>query len=358
MRVLLTGHKGYLGTVMAPLIRKNGHEVVGLDTGYFEDCVLGPQPQILPSLCRDIRDITIEDLYGFDAVIHLANLCNDPLGNLDPQLTRHINHFASVRLARLARQAGVGRFLFASSCSMYGAAGRDDILTEKAALCPLTPYAEAKVQTELELARLASDNFSPVYLRNATAYGFSPRLRADLVLNNLVCWAYTTGKVKIMSDGTPWRPVVHARDIALAFLCTLEAPVETIHNEAFNVGRNGENYQVRELAQIVSQIVPNCRVELAGQNNPDPRDYRVDFTKIQTKLPGFKPCWTAQLGAQQLYEVFEKVGLTLENFEGRKYIRLNQLTYLLKESKLDSSLRWTRQNRLLSARGLSGHAIG
>ncbi len=341
MRILLTGHNGYLGTVMTSFIQKYGHEVVGLDTDYFEDCILGPEPQAVPSLRKDIRDIVIEDLYGFDAVIHLANLCNDPLGNLDPQLTRRINHFASVRLAKSAKKAGIGRFLFASSCSMYGSGSRDDVLTEEAILSPLTPYAEAKVQTELELAMLASDNFSPVYLRNATAYGFSPRLRADLVLNNLVCWAYTTGKVKIMSDGTPWRPVVHAKDIALAFLCALEAPAETIHNEAFNVGRNGENYQVRDLAEIVRQIVPNCQVELAGQNNPDPRDYRVDFTKIETKLPGFKPCWTAQLGAQQLYEVFQKVGLTLEDFQGCKYIRLKQLNYLLREKKLDKSLRWT-----------------
>lgn len=339
MRVLVTGHNGYIGSVMVPVLRGRGHRVVGLDSCLFEDCSIGEDTQGTVSLRMDVRDVTEADLHGFGAVVHLAALCNDPLGDLNPAWTYDINHRASVRLAKLARAAGVTRFLYSSSCSMYGAAA-DDLAAEDALLNPLTPYAISKARAEEDIAGLADASFSPVFLRNATAYGFSPRLRADLVLNNLTCWAYTTGKVRILSDGTPWRPIVHVEDVANAFVAALEAPREAIHNEAFNVGVAGENYQVRDLAEIVHEIVPGCTVEYARLTEPDQRNYRVDFSKLSRVLPEFQPRWNARRGVQQLYSAFRRIGLTSEEFEGRQFVRLRHLRHLLESGSLDETLRW------------------
>lgn len=341
MRVLVTGHNGYLGSVMVPVLRAAGHEVLGLDTLFFEDCGLGDDVDRGPSIRKDIRDVEISDLNGLDAVVHLAALCNDPLGDLNPDWTFDINHHASVRLARLAREAGVRRFLYASSCSMYGAAG-NSILAEDAPLRPLTPYAVSKVRTEEDVSKLADRDFSPVFMRNATAYGLSPRLRADVVLNNLVCWAHTTGRIRIMSDGTPWRPIVHVQDIARAFAAALVTSRVDVHNQAFNVGSNEENYQVTELAEIVRATVPGCTVEYAADGGPDPRSYRVDFTKLARTLPDFRLQWNASFGAKELYSALQDAGFTFENFQGRKYIRLTQFKHLLAEGLLDGTLRWRR----------------
>jgi len=340
MRVLLTGHHGYIGSVMAPFLATAGHEVVGLDSDLFERCIFGPQPAAFPSIRRDVRAVELADFHGFDAVIHLAGLSNDPLGNLNPDVTYEINHTASVRLAHLAKQAGVRRFLFSSSCSIYGAAG-DKILNETAEFNPVTPYARSKVLVEQELSKLAGPTFSPVSLRNATAYGVSPRLRCDLVLNNLVGWAFTTHRVLIQSDGTPWRPLVHIEDIARAFLAALEAPVEAVHNRAFNVGRNQENYQIRDLAEIVRKTVPGCEIEYVSRGGPDARCYRVDFSQIAEALPGFKPTWDAQQGARELYEAFRAVSLDAEALNGPRYMRVGHIQKMLDNGALDTSLRWT-----------------
>jgi nucleoside-diphosphate-sugar epimerase len=340
MRVLVTGHNGYIGSVMAPRLKQLGHEVIGLDTLYFEDCAFGAEPDWIPSLRHDIRDVTSKDLEGLDAIVHLAALCNDPLGDLNADWTNDINYTASVRLAEMAREVGVKRFLYASSCSMYGAAGQDMLLSEDAPLRPITAYATSKVRTEEAIARLADADFSPVFMRNATAYGVSPRLRADVVLNNLVCWAHTTGRIRIMSDGTPWRPIVHVMDISRAFAAALVAPREAVHNQAFNVGSNGENYQVLELAEIVRATVPGCTVEFGPGAGPDPRSYRVDFSKLGRLLPEFRPQWNASFGAKDLYSALQQVALSLADFQGRKYIRLAQLKHLLDNGRLDSTLRW------------------
>lgn len=339
MRILITGHKGYIGTVMAPLLADAGHEVVGLDSDLFEQCTFGDTLREFPSIRKDLRDVELSDLRGFDAVIHLAGLSNDPLGNLNPSLTYDINHHASVRLARLSKEVGVKRFLFSSSCSTYGAAG-DKILDETAEFNPVTPYGRSKVLVEQDVAQLASAEFSPVYLRNATAYGVSPRLRFDLVLNNLTAWALTTGRVFIKSDGTPWRPIVHIEDISRAFLAALEAPRELIHNQPFNVGRTEENYQIRDLAQIVKEIVPGCTIEFAADAGPDKRCYRADFSRIAKTLPSFRPKWDARRGAQELYDAYKKVGLRLEDFEGARYKRIDHIQGLLASGKLNSDLRW------------------
>lgn len=348
MRLLVTGHNGYIGSIMVPVLQAVGHDVVGLDTFFFGDCVLGEEPDLIPSIRKDIRDITVSDLNGFEAIVHLAALCNDPLGGLNPDWTYDINHRASVRLARMAREAGVGRFLYASSCSMYGAAGKD-VLNEEAPLRPLTPYAVSKVRTEEDLAKLADGDFSPVFMRNATAYGLSPRLRADVVLNNLVCWAHTMGRIRIMSDGTPWRPIVHVQDIARAFAVGLVAPRQAVHNQAFNVGSNEENYQVNELAEIVRSTVPGCTVEYAAGGGPDPRSYRVDFGKLARVLPEFRPQWNASFGAKELYAALQDARMTFEDFQGRKYIRLNQFKHLLNRGLLDGTLRWARSQETTHA---------
>lgn len=341
MRVLITGHDGYIGSVLTPMMQAQDFEVVGLDTYYFGENTFGTTADdTVDTLRKDIRDLTADDLRGFDAVVHLAALSNDPLGNINEKWTYEINHEASVQLARLAKEAGVERYAYSSSCSMYGVAG-DSFLTEDAAFNPVTAYAVSKVKTEQDVRQLADDDFSPVYLRNSTAYGVSPRLRIDIVLNNLVGWAYTTGKIRIMSDGTPWRPIVHAADISRAFIAVLQAPREKIHNEAFNVGITEHNYQIRDLAQIVKETVPNTEVEYAPQPESDSRTYRVDFTKIKTVLDGyFDPQWDARKGAKQLYEAYKHVDLTFDDFQGKRYIRLKQLQFLMDQDLLDEGLRW------------------
>jgi len=340
MRILLTGDKGYIGSVMAPLLIRDGHTVTGLDSDWFEQSAFSDLSCEMVSRKKDLRDLELSDLEGFDAVIHLAGLSNDPLGDLNPTLTYEINHAASVRLAGLAKKAGVSRFLFSSSCSTYGAAGPEELLDEQAEFRPVTPYGRSKVLVEQEVATLADSSFSPTFLRNATAYGVSPRLRFDLVLNNLVAWALATGRIYIKSDGTPWRPIVHIEDICRAFIAVLNAPREIIHCEAFNVGQTVENYQIRDLAEIVREAVPGCQVEYAQDGSPDTRCYRVNFGKIERLLPEFKPRWNARQGAKELYDALRIAGLRLEDFEGPRYKRISHLQELLRSGRLDTDLRW------------------
>ncbi|MEN3534867.1 NAD(P)-dependent oxidoreductase [Microbispora sp. ZYX-F-249] len=338
MRLLLTGHQGYLGTVMAPVLAEAGHEVVGLDSGLFADCVLGPPPADPETYAVDLRDVRPEHLEGFDAVVHLAALSNDPLGSLAPELTYDINHYASSRLARLARDAGVRRFLYASTCSVYGASGGDDLLDEDAPLRPVTPYAESKVRVEDDLTALADDDFTPVFMRNATAFGFSPRLRADIVLNNLVGHACLSGEVRVLSDGTPWRPLVHARDIAEAFAAALTAPREAVHAKAFNVGTERNNLTVAEIAAEVVEAVPGAALVITGEAGADPRSYRVDFSRIRAALPGYEARWSVKDGAVELVDAYREYGLTREDFE-RRFTRLARLSDRREAGAVDSSLR-------------------
>jgi nucleoside-diphosphate-sugar epimerase len=337
---MVTGHQGYLGTVMVPILQAAGHDVVGLDSGFFADCVLGPVPADPPGIRVDLRDVTVEQLTGFDAVIHLAALSNDPLGALAPEITYDINYHASVRLARLAREAGVRRFLYASTCSVYGSAG-EELVTESAPLRPLTPYAESKVRVEDDVSAIADDSFSPVFLRNATAFGFSPRLRADIVLNNLVGHAVLTGDVRVLSDGTPWRPLVHAQDIATAFLVALEAPVNKVHCAAYNVGTESNNLTVAEIAQSVVDVVPNAKLLITGETGADPRSYRVDFSAFRDAL-GFQAAWTVPDGAAELYKNYVSAGLTEHGF-AKKFTRLAHLQALREVSQLDESMRWAHR---------------
>jgi nucleoside-diphosphate-sugar epimerase len=338
VRVLVTGHHGYIGSIVAPALAEAGHEVTGVDTFFYTGCDLYPGGTV-NELDVDVRDLSQADLEGYGAVVHLAALSNDPLGDLDAELTLEINYRATVELARAARDAGVERFVFASSCSMYGASG-EELMTEEAPLRPLTAYAESKVRSEEGLSALADDSFSPVYLRCATAYGASPRQRLDIVLNNLTAWAFTTGTVRILSDGMAWRPVVHIRDIAQAAAAVLAAPRPAMHDEAFNIGSNDENYRVRELAEAVRAAVPESSVEYGDRSDPDPRSYRVDFGKIRRQVPEFRTEWTIARGAEELAKAYAAAGLTLADFEGNRFVRLRQLRRLLDEGALDRELRW------------------
>jgi nucleoside-diphosphate-sugar epimerase len=334
VRVLLTGCDGYLGAVMAPVLLARGHDVTGLDAGFYRDGLLyDDRPATVPVITRDIRHATVADLEGFDAVIHLAELSNDPLGQHRPDVTMAINGDGSAHLARTAKAAGVSRFIYSSSCSVYGI-GTGEWKTETSATTPLTAYATCKLRTEAVLNELADDTFCPTAMRNATAYGASPRMRFDIVLNQFAGFAATRGRILMNSDGAPWRPLVHAADIAEAFACVLEAPREAVHNEIFNVGANGENYRVREIAEIVAAAFPGCDTGYGPSNN-DGRSYRVAFDKIAQHVPGFRPRWTAALGARELADLFARIALTAEQFEFRAFTRLAQLQHLLAQGQLD-----------------------
>ncbi|HEY7282287.1 MAG TPA: SDR family oxidoreductase [Actinomycetota bacterium] len=340
MRVLITGHDGYIGAILAPLVRAAGHDVVGLDTGFYEGCSYGGDPEEGPSHRIDIRAVDDGHFRDVDAVIHLAALSNDPLGNLDARRTYEINHEATIRLARLAKAAGVERFVFASSCSLYGAASPDDLLTESAPMNPVSAYGHAKVLAERDLARLADDAFSPVFLRNATVYGYSPRLRLDLVVNDLVANAHATGRVLIKSDGTPWRPLVHVRDAAGAALCALEAPRDLVHGQAFNIGRTAENYRVSDLAELATETLPGTRVVFAKDAGPDPRCYRVDFSRAEDTLPGFEPTWNVRDGMRELADAHRRHGLLASDLSSPRFIRLRRITELQADGRLGPDLRW------------------
>ena len=339
MRVLLTGHEGYIGTVMASTLRRAGHEVHGLDTGFFRSCIHGPAPSPVDGVTVDLRELTPAHLVGFDAVVHLAALSNDPLGNLQPEQTYEINHAASVRLAEYAKAAGVKRFLYASSCSVYGASSEDGLVTEEAPMVPVTPYAVSKVRVEEDLHALADASFHPTYMRNATAYGWSPRPRLDLVLNDLVARAMLTGEITVLSDGTPWRPLVHVEDIADAFRAALEADLDAVHDEPLNVGDESGNHRVREIADLVAAVFPDVRVVVTGELGSDPRSYRVSFAKIRERLPGFRCRWTVRAGAEQLADAFARHGLDADQHT-RVFKRLPWLHSLTESGQLDATLRW------------------
>lgn len=339
MKILVTGSHGYIGTILTSMLMAEGYEVVGLDSDLYRRCTFGDGMPKFPYINKDIRDVELDDLKGLDAVCHLAGLSNDPLGDFDPKVTYEINYQASLRLAELAKAAGLRRYIFSSSCSYYGSAG-NGMLTEVASFKPVTPYGMAKVLTERDVSALADDNFSPTILRSATAYGVSPRLRFDLVLNNLVAWAFTTGKIMMKSDGSPWRPLVHIRDIALAFIAVLGAPRELIHNEAFNVGVTKDNLRVRDMANIVAETVPNCHIEFANGASPDKRNYRVNCDKLPRILKKFRPQWNARRGAKELYEAYKKYGITLEDFEGPKYQRIGHVRKLINDGIIDETFRF------------------
>lgn len=341
MKVLLTGNRGYIGTVLSPMLQERGHEVHGLDTDLFAACTFYGDIPDVPTTIKDSRDIEPGDVEGFDAIIHLAGLSNDPLGDFRPGITDEVNAQASIRLAKLAKDAGVERYLFASSCSNYGAAG-DDFLTEESDFNPVTPYGVSKVDVERAVGPMASDGFSPTFLRASTAYGCSPRLRFDLVVNNLTAWAFTTGRVLIKSDGTPWRPLVHVEDIARAYVAILEADQELVHGKAFNVGSTTENYRVSEVARLVEKIVPGCEIEFAEDGGPDKRCYRVNCEELATTLHGFKPQWTVERGIKQLYEQYVESGLTLEDFEGQRFQRIAHLKSLVADGRVDDEFRWVK----------------
>jgi nucleoside-diphosphate-sugar epimerase len=345
MRVLVTGHKGYIGTSLVPMLVAEGFDVAGLDSDLFRACTFDGEIARIPETIKDIRSVTAADVAGFDAIVHLAGLSNDPLGDYDASLTDEINFRASIRLAELAREVGVRCFVFASSCSNYGAAG-NDFLTEDASFNPVTPYGVSKANVERAVSKLANDHFSPTFLRASTAYGLSPRIRFDLVVNNLTAWAFTTGRVYLKSDGTPWRPIVHVEDICRAYVATLMAPVHAVHNRAFNVGTTAENYQIADLARIVESVVPGSRVEFAPDAGPDKRCYRVDCNRIARTLHGYKPQWTARRGVVQLYEAFKRVGLTLDDFEGERFKRITHVKKLVNSGLLDRDLRWREQRPL------------
>jgi nucleoside-diphosphate-sugar epimerase len=337
--VLVTGHNGYIGSVMVPHFLQSGLEVVGLDTGYFDECTLVPDKTVVPTIRKDIRDLMPNDLKGCDAIVHLAALSNDPIGNLVAGWTEEINCRASIRLAELAKDAGIQRYLFSSSCIMYGMSTAS-VVTEESPLDPKTEYARSKVIAEQGISKLADDHFSPSFLRNGTIYGISPRMRFDTVLNDLVGTAVTTKQVKLFSDGKPWRPVIHVQDVARAFLAVLQAPIEDVHNQAFNTGANHLNHQVIELAEIVTKTVLGCTLEVLAQVGADQRTYKADFGKFAKVFPKFEWKWNASKGAKELYETFGRIGLTSEMFTDKRYTRLKWLRHLLDSKRLNEKLRW------------------
>ncbi len=347
MRVLVTGHEGYIGSVLTDRLVDRGHDVTGLDTGYFAECLLGPGPRAVPSIRVDLRNVTVEHLRGFDAVVHLAALCNDPLGNLNPDLTYDINHRSSVRLAAAAKAAGVTRFLFSSSCSLYGSGSESvspeqrPFLDESADFFPVTPYGESKILAERGIVDLASDDFSPVFLRNATAYGFSPRLRGDIVVNDLTASALLTGEVRLLSDGRAWRPLIHIEDIAAAFEALLDVPRERVHAKAYNIAQSAENYLIRDVAEIVAEVVVGSRVSFAGTAGTDLRNYRVSGDRVAAEVPEFRPQWTVRKGVEQLVEAYQRYGLTIEDFRGAPFQRLRRIEALRSAGAIDADLRWT-----------------
>jgi len=350
-RVLVTGHNGYIGSVLAPIFAHAGHEVVGLDTGYYSACALVPEGGEIPWLRKDIRDIRLSDLKGFDAVVHLAALSNDPIGNMNEKWTEEINHHSSVRLAELARKAGVRRFLFSSSCIMYGMS-EAAVVTEESPLDPQTEYARSKAKSERAISELASDSFSPTFLRNGTVYGVSPRMRFDTVFNDLMGSAVTTGKVTLYSDGKPWRPVVHVQDVSRAFLTILQAPLADVWNQAINTGANHINHQIFELAEIVTETVPGCKLEVLANPGADQRTYKADFGKFARLFPDFSFKWSANQGAKELYETFKKVGLTYDQFIDKRFTRLKWLQHLLDSCQLDPSLRWQQNSAQTAMEGV------
>ncbi|MDJ0693868.1 MAG: SDR family oxidoreductase [Mastigocoleus sp. MO_167.B18] len=342
MKILVTGTEGYLGSLLPPLLLEKGHEVIGVDTGFYKSGWLYNGTTLTAkTLNKDIRNITKEDLQGVEAVVHMAELSNDPTGQLAPNITYEINHKGSIRLAELAKSAGVRRFVYMSSCSVYGVATEGDV-TEESPVNPQTAYAECKTLVEKDIQPMADDNFSPSFMRNATAFGASPRMRFDIVLNNLAGLAWTTKEIKMISDGTPWRPLVHALDICKAIVCTLEAPRDIIHNQIFNVGDTSNNYRVKEIAEVIASVFKGCELSF-GDSGGDNRSYRVSFEKINTKLPGFKCDWNAQLGAQQLYDLFQQIDMTEDMFQFRGFTRLKQLEYLIRTQQIDENFFWNKK---------------
>jgi nucleoside-diphosphate-sugar epimerase len=339
-RVLISGNEGYIGSVMGPSLVGAGYDVVGLDTGFYAGCDLVPPTGRVPTVRKDVRDLVPDDLRGFDAVIHLAALSNDPIGNLNEGWTTEINDRASVRLAELAREAGVRRFLFSSSCIMYGLSGDAAVVDERSPLDPQTEYARSKVRAERAISALAADGFSPIFLRNGTVYGLSPRMRFDTVFNNLVGSAVATGRVVVHGDGRPWRPVVHVSDVARAFQAALEAPLADVHNEAFNTGADALNHQVLELAEIAVRTVPGCRMEVLAQPDADQRTYRADFSKFARTFPDFAFRWQPEQGARELYEAFRSIHLGPDDFTDRRFTRLKWIRHLIESGSVDGDLRW------------------
>ena len=340
-KIIVTGHTGFIGSLMVPLLLEKGYEVVGIDTKYFgQDCEFYPPVKGFTEIIKDTRKLTEKDIEGAYAICHLAALSNDPLGDLDEQLTYDINHLASVEIAKMAKKVGVEKFIYSSSCSLYGIADGDVALDETADFNPVTAYAKSKVYSERDIVPMATDDFSVTFMRNSTAYGISPKLRIDLVVNNLVGWAVTTGQIKIMSDGTPWRPLVHAEDIARAFIAVIEAPKKVVNRQSYNVGLSSENFQIKDIAKMVGDVVPGCSVVITGEHGSDSRSYKVNFDKIARDLPNFKPKWTLKKGIEEVYEAYKKYGMDEDKFTGRYFIRLKQLQYHINNRHIDNKLFW------------------